>query len=540
MVGRSAQRFQPRPLYAILARRDSQRIPSTMKLGIDFGTTRTVVAGAIQGRYAVASFTTRDGYVEFLPGVVGCKDGKLILGVEAGMVLEGAQQVVRSLKRSASRVPHTATLDEFAGNPWASLDLVTKYLSFVRKTIVEQSNLDVDGDEPLEAMVAVPAHATTRQRFLTLEAFKRAGFEVLGMLNEPTAAAVEFARRHIGILQRRSPKRYVVVYDLGGGTFDSAAVSLEGRRFELLTSTGLPDVGGDDIDEILLTLALEQAGVKDAFSPTTRVALLQICQESKESLSVGSKKVLVDLSRAVPELEPVVIDVRGFYQCCAPLIERTIQSTHDVMEQLREWGIDPSQSRELGAVYLVGGGSAFPMVARRLREVFGRKVELALQPHAATAVGLAVAADPQADIFLRERVTRYFGVWRDAYSGSEQWFDLLFSRGDAANVGDTVVVERRYRAQHAVGNLRFVECSKLTQAAEPAGDLTPWGEVFFPYDPALRGESNTNRLRAACAHEHTPSEIVETYCYARDGSVSVTVRNDAQGYVRTYQLGDLS
>ncbi|MBN2193027.1 MAG: Hsp70 family protein [Polyangiaceae bacterium] len=510
-----------------------------MKLGIDFGTTRTVVAAAVQGRYAIASFQTRDGYVEYLPGVVGLKDGKLLLGVEAATVLAGSERVVRSLKRSASRVPHTAPPEELGGAPWPSLELVTEFLRFVRHTIIEGSNLDVPRGEPLEAMVAVPAHATTRQRFLTLEAFKRAGFVVLGLLNEPTAAAVEFARRHLGILNRRSPKRFLVVYDLGGGTFDSAAVSLEGRRFELLTSAGLPDVGGDDIDEILLDLALAAADERRLFHPTIRVALLQVCQEAKEALTPGSKRLLIDLGRAVPDLEPVVIDTTELYGRCAPLVERTVQTTREVLDQLRAWGIDPENPREVGAIYLVGGGSAFPPVVRRLRELFGRKVELAIQPHAATAIGLAVTADPDADIFLRERVTRHFGVWRDAYSGTEQRFDLLLSRGDGTYVGDAVVVERRYTSRHAVGNLRFVECSKLSRTGEPAGDLTPWGEVFFPYDVVLRDESDVARLQLACAERRPGDEIAEEYRYLRDGSVSVTLQNLSHGYSRTYRLGDL-
>ena len=510
-----------------------------MKLGIDFGTTRTVVAAAIQGRYAIASFATHSGYTEYLPGVVGLRGDELVLGVEADSVLAGADRVVRSLKRSTSRVPHTVPPEELAGTSHPSLELVTEFLHFVRRTVVDRSNLDVSSGEPLEAMVAVPAHASTRQRFLTLEAFKRAGFEVLGLLNEPTAAAVEFARRHLGILNRRGPKRYLVVYDLGGGTFDSAAVSLEGRRFELLTSAGIAECGGDDLDEMLLALALKAAGLVDSFAPVTRVALLRLCQESKETLTPGSKKLLIDLGRAVPELEPVVIDVKDFYDRAQPLLERTVQTTREVMEHLRAWGIDPNNPREVGAVYLVGGGSAFPPVARRLRDLFGRKVELALQPHAATAVGLAVAADPDAGIFLRERVTRFFGVWRDAHSGSEQWFDLLLSRGDAASAGDTVLVERRYCARHAVGNLRFVECSKVTPTREPAGDLAPWGEVLFPYDPALRDEDDPDRLRAACGDLRTGNEVVEKYVYERNGSVSVTVTNLTHGYERTYQLGEL-
>ena len=69
------------------------------------------------------------------------------------------------------------------------------------------------------------------------------------MVNEPTAAAIEFAHRNLGTIGKRSPKRYVVVYDLGGGTFDTSAVSLEHRRFELIASEGIGELGGDDFDQ---------------------------------------------------------------------------------------------------------------------------------------------------------------------------------------------------------------------------------------------------------------------------------------------------
>src|SRR6478609_1266932 len=134
----------------------------------------------------------------------------------------------------------------------------------IRSLLVEQSNLDVSDEEPLEAMVAVPANASTRQRYLTIEAFRRAGFEVLGMVNEPTAAAIEFAHRNLGTIAKRSPKRYVVVYDLGGGTFDTSAVSLEHRRFELIASEGIGELGGDDFDQLIFDFALRQTGIAES------------------------------------------------------------------------------------------------------------------------------------------------------------------------------------------------------------------------------------------------------------------------------------
>ena len=107
--------------------------------------------------------------------------------------------------------------------------------------------------------MSVPANAASRQRWLTLEAFRRAGFHPIGLLNEPTAAAVEFAHHHLRELGKKSPKRYVVVYDLGGGTFDTSAVSLEGRRFELLAAEGIARLGGDDFDELVLDRRVRRA-----------------------------------------------------------------------------------------------------------------------------------------------------------------------------------------------------------------------------------------------------------------------------------------
>jgi molecular chaperone DnaK (HSP70) len=189
-----------------------------MRLGIDFGTTRTVVAAAIDGRYPVAAFESGTGYCDYIPGIAARRGEELTLGwdAELGADLGGA---LRSIKRAVSRVSPDEPLGALGSV--SALELTTRYLEELKQRIYEGSNLDVAPDEPLEAMVAVPANASTRQRYLTLDAFRRAGFKVLGMVNEPTAAAIEFAHRNLGSIGKRSPKRYVVVYDLGGGTFDT-------------------------------------------------------------------------------------------------------------------------------------------------------------------------------------------------------------------------------------------------------------------------------------------------------------------------------
>src|SRR5204863_1529460 len=102
---------------------------------------------------------------------------------------------------------------------------------------------------PLEAMLGVPANANSNQRFLTVDAFRRAGFSVLGLLNEPSAASIEFGHR-----QRVTGR--ILVYDLGGGTFDASLVELDARTHTVLATDGISTLGGDDFDHVLAELAV--------------------------------------------------------------------------------------------------------------------------------------------------------------------------------------------------------------------------------------------------------------------------------------------
>ncbi len=106
-----------------------------------------------------------------------------------------------------------------------------------------------------------------------------------------------------------------------------------------------------------------------------------------------------------------------------------------VFERLEARGIDPNDVRQLGAVYLVGGATLFRWSEKMLRERYKRKVQLAPQPHAATAVGLAIAADPDAGVFVREAITRHFGVWREGEDGREKIFDPILDKGTVSGVG---------------------------------------------------------------------------------------------------------
>ncbi len=493
-----------------------------MRLGIDFGTTRTVVAFVQDGRHPLVAFDQGGEFREHVPGLAALRHGQLLVGWEAARAVSdgSAEHSIRSVKRVIGDLAPDASVPGLPG--LSALELATGFLAGLRAQLVEHSNLEIDEDEPLEAMVAVPASAASRQRWVTLEAFRRAGFAPIGMLNEPTAAAVDFAQRHLE-LGKKSPKRYVVVYDLGGGTFDTSAVSLEGRRFDLIASEGLARVGGDDFDQLIL----DAAGV----APTA--ATLERAREAKETLRPTTRKLLLDLG--IEGEAPIAVDVADLYARAQPLIDRTLVQVELLFDRLRSRGLEPDDSRELGGLYLVGGGAAFPAVARALRARFAKKLQLAPQPFAATAIGLAIAADPDAHVIVKEAVTRHFGVWREGDGGSDKIFDSLIGK----NTDAPTVVRRRYRPTHTIGHLRFLECGALDPEGQPIQDLVPWADVYFPYDPALADRAELASVPSERRPGLMANEIAETYTYAPDGTISVRIENVSRGYARTFALGAL-
>ncbi len=508
-----------------------------MRLGIDFGTTRTVVAAAVDGRYPVAVFETPRGFAEFVPGLAVRGHGELTLGWDAAADISSASEaIIRSIKREAGgRLPDERLRD--LGIDRTALELTADYLRFLRRMLIERSNLELDELEPLETMVAVPANASTSQRYLTVEAFNRAGFRVLGLINEPTAAAIEYAHNHLTVLGKRSPKRYVVVYDLGGGTFDTSAVSLVDRRFDLIATEGIGRLGGEDFDAVILELALAAARIDPAsLAPVQHAHLLEICRETKEALSPGSRKLSLDFGACLEGMDLVTLEMAAVNEACMPLVLRTLELLERILASVAEHGHDPHNARELGGVYLVGGGTGFPLVGKLLRERYKRKVLIAPHPHAATAVGLAIAADPEAQIFVREAVTRHFGVWREGEAGRNKIFDPIISKGLLPD-DDGLSVERRYRPVHAVGHLRFLECSEIDASGQPRGDMTPWGDILFPYDAALVGRPDLSGIPFDQRLAGGEVEIVERYGYGRDGAIWVSIENATCGYSRRYVLG---
>jgi molecular chaperone DnaK len=347
---------------------------------------------------------------------------------------------------------------------------------------------------------------------MTMDAYRRAGFDVKAVLNEPSAAGFEYAHRFRETVT--SKREYVLVYDLGGGTFDASLIHMEGRANEVITSSGISRLGGDDFDEVIARLVLSK---RRGGALTDH--LLDEVREQKEALGPNTRKFVVD---------DTVIPVEEVYDACMPLVDRSLAAMEPAMRDPRREQDEVSWN-ELAGIYVVGGGSSFPPVYRRLREQFGaHRVRRSPHPFGSCAIGLAIHLDETAGYRLKERLTRHFGVFREDEHGERISFDVLVPKDTPL----PALVSRRYRAAHNVGHYRFVECGRV-DAGRPEGNLAAWDEVLFPFDPSLR-ERNLSDVQVERLG-HGP-EVEETYKCGADGTVTASLRVLDDGFERTLRL----
>ena len=484
-----------------------------MQLGIDFGTTRTVVAVADRGNYPILTFETPEGSdYEWFPSLVAVHGEQRRYGWEAwACQTDPDWTIVRSIKRIMTDAgPHTVL--NIGGQNISLLQLLQEMASAIRQALPPGK---------LETMLGVPANANSNQRFLTAEMFRMAGFDVIGLLNEPSAASIEFGHKN-------NAAGRILVYDLGGGTFDASLVEIGERTHRVIASEGIATLGGDDFDSMLAEMAVDEDR-RDTLTQAELFRLQEECRNKKEGLHPNTRKIVLDLDPVRDGWGTVSIPINDYYDRCRPLLNETVHLVEDLL------ALDAA---ELDTLYVAGGGAEFPLVNRVLREAFGRRVKRSAHTRSATAIGLAIQADSEAGYVLREKFTRFFGVWREGDAGRRIIFDPLFTKGTPLSAPGEKILEirRRYSPVHNIGDFRYLECSHLDDSGQPTGDVTVWDEIRFPFEPPLRDYEDNSVPVSYSAH--AASQVIEeTYTCDASGTVAVTIANETSGYQRQYRLG---
>ena len=350
---------------------------SDLIIGIDLGTTNSEVAAFVDGKVRVLG----PGDVKMLPSCVGISPaGELLVGESArNQQLVYPDRTVRSIKRRMG-TSETVTLGDKSFTPQEISALILRELT-------EWAGRDLQ--VPVKrAVITVPAYFSDAQRNATREAGMMAGLEVVRILNEPTAASLAYG---FGDGARRT----VMVYDLGGGTFDVSVVMVEGDVTEVLASHGNNRLGGDDFDDLLLEqLQAEfhkRHGVRiGPEHPLAMARLWWAAEAAKKQLSFQPYAQVREEALITVNGKPLHLDLelpRGEYEkMILPLVESTLDS---VSKALQDAGRKP---RELDAILLVGGSTRTPLVSRLLRERTGLEPREDVHPDLCVALGAGVLA----------------------------------------------------------------------------------------------------------------------------------------------------
>jgi len=509
---------------------------SQIRIGIDFGTTRTLVASVEKGNYPLVTFETEGGEVhDWYPSLMAAQGPDIVFGWEAwAKQTDEDWHKFRSIKRLLAQA-NVNSIVELGGREIPLLELLIRYFRALRHDLLQNSNLNVQRAAKFKAMVGIPANANSNQRFLTLEAFRRAGFEVLGMVNEPSAAGIEYTYRYRRKTDERRLER-LVVYDLGGGTFDLSVIQIAELNHRVITTMGIEYLGGDDFDSILARLALSRAGLNPNLQ--SDFWLLEECRQKKEDVNPSTKKIHIDLSRFMGKDYEVAIPAPEFYDQCLPLVEKTLNAVDTILAQPSSGEASAEWSQEAG-LYLVGGAAELPIISRLSRERYGRRLRRSPYPRAATAIGLAIAADEMSGYTLEDQFTRHFGVWREADGGENISFDPIFTKGTSLPPrGQPFLVRSlKYRPAHNIGHFRYIECSQIDSRGLPTGDITAWDEIHFPFDPEFTRMDDVGRIPIRRLDPHGAAiEAEEIYTCDRQGMVKATLINHATGLRRSYRL----
>ncbi|MEX1818123.1 molecular chaperone DnaK [Metamycoplasma hominis] len=344
-------------------------------LGIDLGTTNSVVSVIENGTPKILE---NPNGKRTTPSVVAFKNGETIIGESAKRQLESNKDSVASIKRlmGTSQTVHLNNKD------YKPEEISAMVLSYMKDYADKKL-----GQPVKKAVITVPAYFDNAQREATKNAGIIAGLDVVRIINEPTAAALAF-----GLNKDKNENQKILVFDLGGGTFDVSLLEMESGTFEVLATAGDNHLGGDDWDHEIVKWMVEQIKSKYNFDPTTdKMAMARLKEEAERAKITLSEQLIANISLpflAMNENGPVNVELEitraTFESMTEHLLQRTRKPLLDVLTEAKlTWN-------DINEVLLVGGSTRMPAVQKLVAEVTNKKPNNSINPDEVVSVGAAI------------------------------------------------------------------------------------------------------------------------------------------------------
>ena len=346
-------------------------------IGIDLGTTNSCVAVMEGGEATVIA--NKEGS-RTTPSVVGfAKDGERLVGqVAKRQAIANAKRTVSSIKRHMGS-DYKVEIDDKKYSP--------QEISAMILTKLKEDAESFLGQKVTQAVITVPAYFSDSQRQATKDAGKIAGLEVLRIINEPTAAALAY-----GLDKAENQGQKVLIYDLGGGTFDVSILEIEDGVFEVLSTNGDTMLGGDDFDNAIVKYIIDEfertEGIKLPTDPATMQRIKEAAEKAKIELS-GVTKTNINLPFITMTAEgPKHIDMdltrAKFDTLTSSLVSRTLIPLKKALADAK------LEAKDLAKVILVGGSTRIPAVIEAVKNITGKEPFKGINPDECVALGAAI------------------------------------------------------------------------------------------------------------------------------------------------------
>ncbi|MDD6360974.1 MAG: molecular chaperone DnaK [Christensenellaceae bacterium] len=348
-------------------------------IGIDLGTTNSCVA-VLEGK-EVTVIPNSEG-TRTTPSVVAfTKDGERLVGnIAKRQAVANHNRTISSIKREMGS-DYKVKIDDKEYTPQEISAMILSKLKADAESYL--------GQKVTQAVITVPAYFSDSQRQATKDAGKIAGLEVLRIINEPTAAALAY-----GLDKEENKNQKVLIYDLGGGTFDVSILEIGDGVFEVLATNGNTRLGGDDFDQRIMDYIVDQFKKENGIDLSKDPAAMQRIKEAAEKAKIelsGVTKTSISLPFITADQNgPKHIDMEltkaKFNELTADLVEKTVGPT---MNALKDAGLKAS---DLAKVILVGGSTRIPAVIDKVKEITGKDPYKGINPDECVAIGAAIQA----------------------------------------------------------------------------------------------------------------------------------------------------
>ena len=343
-------------------------------IGIDLGTTNSCVAVLEAGEAKV--IPNPEGN-RTTPSIVCKKNGETIVGDAAKRQAETNPNTIRSIKRLMG----TNEKVEMEGKKYSPEEISAMILSNLKETAEKYL-----GEKVTKAVITVPAYFNDAQRQATKNAVKIAGLEVEIIINEPTAASLAYG------FDKQDKMQTILVYDLGGGTFDVSVLELGDGVYEVKSTAGNNRLGGDDFDERIINYLVEtfrkENGIDLSTDKMAMQRLKEAAEKAKKDLSGVTTTQISCPFITQGENGPLHLDVTltraKFESLISDLVESTLKPVQDALKEAK------LKKEDIDHVILVGGSTRIPMVQELVKKELGKEPNRSVNPDEVVAMGAAI------------------------------------------------------------------------------------------------------------------------------------------------------